>query len=203
VITVWVPLSLLLGACYRRCVHDPVWHVITTATFETVEVVCCFVAELTVPIHLSTRIFMWKAYLFPVRCHDLHFMHEDIFRRCKTRCASNLILYRSYKPSQGWRSRACFDGKLDSENFDVISRSRENPLGWSSIEVQIVFLLRLLFYREFYLKGRRILLIAKNNYLKNLFIAQMCVCTRRQFIYKPISLIRRNCNILHIYLCNS
>lgn len=136
--------SLLSTMCTR--------HVI--ATSETVEV-GCLITELA-GINPSTRIFMWNAYLFPVRCHDSHFVHEDICRRCKTRCAANLILYRSYTDCHGgyvggW-SRARFGGKLDSENFDVISRFRENPLDRSSTELQIALSSRSLFCRGFYLK---------------------------------------------------
>lgn len=152
--SILVSLSLFLARSLlstTRCVHL-VRHVIATAACETAQV-GCLVTKLTgVPIYPSTRIFMWKAYLFPARCRDSHFMREDISRRCKTRCASNLILYRSYRLSRGyigsWRSRARFGGKLDSENFDVISRFRENPLGWTSMEMRIAFSSRSLFCRR-------------------------------------------------------
>lgn len=92
--------SLLSTMCTR--------HVITTATSETVEVGCLVAKLAGVPIYPRTRIFMWKAYPFPVRCRDSHFVHEDISHRCKTGCAANLILYRSYELSRGlhWESRS-------------------------------------------------------------------------------------------------
>lgn len=118
-------------------------HVITTATSETIQVGSSqnlreYLSIQAPAFSCGRHTYFQFAVAIRISCTRISFADAKLdalqtwFSTALTDCHRGYII-------GSWRSRARFGGKLDSENFDVISRFRDNPLGQSFTEMQIAF----------------------------------------------------------------